>query len=1329
MRRMRTIAKWIAAGLGAVVLALLLIFYTAPGLTLVGRMAASLSGGTVRVTGLSGSFPDHLRVVRLEVADARGVWLSIDNVALDWSALAMLSNHVAIDKITAARVAVMRRPIPSGASSGQTPHIDIAALALPHIEIGTAVIGHAASLSASGALHYASRHDFAADMLVARLGNADRYRIAGGITADVAHGSASISEGADGILGKLVGLPGLGPVNLSAEAAGDAGANQVRFTLAAGALNASGQGTISVASQRTDLDMRIAAPKMAPRPGIAWQALTGEAHVHGGFATPAVSAHLALADAVLGGQSARSIVLDVQGDSGTARLTGRVDGIALPDGYDVLLGKMPVTITAEADLKAPALPASFSVSHALVRLSGTARLRGGTQVAADLAVPSLAPFAALKKIDLQGSASFHVALNRNGSQTQVTLNGRLTTRGTALPARLLGQRATLALNATLDGADLVQSHVQMEGAGFASDVQGSIRKGDLRYHLALNLSDLSRLAPTLDGALALTGDVSGPLGKAALTAGGAASMATKGFARQRIAITLAAQDLPALTRARLALDGQLDKAPLTLHATLNGDKTRQVALDAKWRSLTAKADLSIAQSLVSGSARIALGQLADMVVFTGQTMQGAANAALTLKPQGGKSNAQLVADLHNLMVAGVGVHNATLHGNASDLFGKPVLNVSAAADGVAVQGFAGNAGGDLHGGLDKLAITLRADMKDSTGAPLTTSTAASLDVTHKQLTVAALTGAWRSIPFKLSAPAHIDFADGLAFDRIAATLGHGSLSISGRVMPQFALTASARGIAMHDFQPFLPQQQSQGSFSADANLHGTIAAPVGQVSLNGRDLRSGFAGRAVPPGSIDARAQLMGDHAAVNVAVMAGNNAHLTLDGTVPIASGGTLALRAVGTADLTLLDPFLAAEGRRARGQLAVDVRIGGTMAAPRVTGGGKLANGEIQDYARGLQLHDITAAVSADGAHIALTQLAAQAGKGTLGGSGSIDLEASGMPVDIVLHAENARPIVSDLVTATLSGDVRLTGRLKAASTLSGKLQATGGEINLPETFPPEVAVLNVRRRGEKPPPPPPQSGRMALEVDLRTTGPVYVRGHGLDAEMRGDIQVRGTSTAPDIEGGLRMERGRFSVAGQTLDFTTGRIRFDGIGVRGRLDPSLDFVAQTVSGGVTATLTVTGYASAPKIAFSSTPTLPQDEVVAHLLFQQSTKQLTPLQLASLAQGLAAMGGVGGGFNPMGSVRNTLGLDRLSVGSTQGGTSGTENQTTVEAGRYVARNVYVGVKQNLSGGTQTQVQFDITRRLKAQATINTGATTAPAQGNALQDNGNSVGLSYQFEY
>ena len=69
-----------------------------------------------------------------------------------------------------------------------------------------------------------------------------------------------------------------------------------------------------------------------------------------------------------------------------------------------------------------------------------------------------------------------------------------------------------------------------------------------------------------------------------------------------------------------------------------------------------------------------------------------------------------------------------------------------------------------------------------------------------------------------------------------------------------------------------------------------------------------------------------------------------------------------------------------------------------------------------------------------------------------------------------------------------------------------------------------------------------------------------------------------------------------------------------------------------------------------------------------------------------------------------------------------------MEAGRYVSNGVYVGVKQGLAGGTQTQVQVDITDRLKAQATVSAGANPT-ASGTAARDYGGSVGLSYQLEY
>jgi translocation and assembly module TamB len=208
--------------------------------------------------------------------------------------------------------------------------------------------------------------------------------------------------------------------------------------------------------------------------------------------------------------------------------------------------------------------------------------------------------------------------------------------------------------------------------------------------------------------------------------------------------------------------------------------------------------------------------------------------------------------------------------------------------------------------------------------------------------------------------------------------------------------------------------------------------------------------------------------------------------------------------------------------------------------------------------------------------------------------------------------------------------------------------------------------------------------------------------------------------------MRRGTYVLAGQTLTFTSGKVSFDGAGLHNKLDPTLDFVAQTVSAGVTANLQITGYASAPKVQLSSMPSLPQDEILARLLFNQSAKELTPFQLAEIAQAAASLGGVGTGFNPLGTVRRSLGLDVLSIGSRSSSAGGTE--TTVEAGKYVTRGVFVGAKQGQSGGTQTEVQVDLTKNLKARATIDTGANPTATQG-AQQTTGNSIGLTYQFEY
>src|SRR5262245_32671326 len=99
MRNWQAIAKWTAGAVGALVLLLVLLLYTPPGLALVGRMVRPLSGGTVLIKELSGTSPGSLHVAGLEIADKQGTWLRATDVSLDWSFLSLLHNHVSIEHV------------------------------------------------------------------------------------------------------------------------------------------------------------------------------------------------------------------------------------------------------------------------------------------------------------------------------------------------------------------------------------------------------------------------------------------------------------------------------------------------------------------------------------------------------------------------------------------------------------------------------------------------------------------------------------------------------------------------------------------------------------------------------------------------------------------------------------------------------------------------------------------------------------------------------------------------------------------------------------------------------------------------------------------------------------------------------------------------------------------------------------------------------------------------------------------------------------------------------------------------------------------------------
>jgi translocation and assembly module TamB len=577
-------------------------------------------------------------------------------------------------------------------------------------------------------------------------------------------------------------------------------------------------------------------------------------------------------------------------------------------------------------------------------------------------------------------------------------------------------------------------------------------------------------------------------------------------------------------------------------------------------------------------------------------------------------------------------------------------------------------------------------------------------------------------------------------DFVAAATHIGHADVSGSIAdvaaaPHLALKLTATGLEVNGVtgtaEAAIDGPLAALSLQTTARLV-TASGPVALAAAAKADIPGGrfgidsfkadWRGRTV---ALAAPATMVrqGSKANVQAAFQSGSD-RLTINGAVPLSPGEVFDLHIDGHADLGPWSSFLSAEGRALQGTLTVAADLGGTTAKPVLAGSLRLQNGQYHDFTAGIALQRIEGELTAHGDTVQLSAFSAQAGGGTVNGSGTIDLGGD-MPVSLSFEAKRLQPFTRDGITAILGGKVQVHGAVKTNLAVDGALRLERGDVRLPDKLPPTVAVLDVRRRHAPPPPQRPRSS-ITLAVQLDSPGRFFVRGRGLEAELEGALTIAGTSGRPQILGALTLRRGTYTLAGTTLEFVSGEIRFNGTAAAGKLDPALAFVAQTSANGVTAKLTVGGTLSAPKIALSSSPDLPQDEILAHLLFQQSTQQLSALQLAQIAQALVSLSRTGSGIDPVGMVRSGLGLDRLSVGSN--GQTGV-GSTTVEAGKYVMRNVYIGAKQNLSGGTRAQVQIDLSRHFKLQASTTAGTPATAATGAQNQDNGDTVGFSYQFDY
>ncbi len=524
----------------------------------------------------------------------------------------------------------------------------------------------------------------------------------------------------------------------------------------------------------------------------------------------------------------------------------------------------------------------------------------------------------------------------------------------------------------------------------------------------------------------------------------------------------------------------------------------------------------------------------------------------------------------------------------------------------------------------------------------------------------------------------------------------------------------------------IKDQNFGGNITGNARIGGKLDNPNARFTLNGSGLaNTQLRDNGLSPLSLHSEGQYANQVLNLSSVKIDGpKGLNVTASGKVPL-SGNGLDVNITGNAPLELANRILAERGAQASGSLSLTASVSGNFQNPQLRGMVSTNGAQFIDAETNIRLNNINIMASLDGDKVNLRQVQASlASGGSISASGSISTNAAAdFPANISIKFDQARYADGTLVVATINGGLSIEGALLRDPLISGRIEIERAEISVPESMGGSASTIDVhhintplnvartlarakvetRKEGGVPVP----SNRPSvprLDVVISAPNQIFVRGRGLDAEMGGRLRIQGNLNNIQPVGGFSLIRGRLSILGQRIIFDEGQVT-----LIGDLNPQLNFVARTEGNDITVLVTVRGTPDNLDVNFSSQPELPQDEVLARLLFNRSMSELSPFQIAQLAAAAAELAG-GSNNSLVGSFRKGMGLDDLDIITDEHGNA------AVRAGSYIRDNIYLGVEAGSGGDTKGTINLDITRNLKAKASMGS-------------DGNSNAGIYYEKDY
>lgn len=1293
------------------------LLYTAPGRDTVARIAEPLIsdalGGTARLGRLSGAPPWRIIVEDVELADAEGTWLTLDRASLSWRPFALLGRAVSVEALEIEGVRLEKIPnlnseekTPSDAPPAgfelpeKLPTVSIRGLSFTDVHVAEAIAGRAFTIAGKGAL------DMGAKGLDARL-------------------DAASSDGADAARIQIGRDPTTGRIIVDAVIDSRPGGGIAALAGADGAVSVS----VKADAPAKDFTARVLA-SAAPYGDVA-----------GVLGADLTTRERLTVDATISPGEAAADITDTF--SPALEISGEIRPVA--KGLDIAIARLAgdgFELTGEGGWRNDRRGLKTAMLEARLGADGeqfstfTDYLGQEVSITADLAREN----ADYRLSAIVDSPRARVEAEDIGSDLRTKAQG---------PLRIVG-RTNEALPAPLAQGFDARSNVAFERDAKASLSNIILNIGGARVLEGEGSYDLK--SGRIDAKGRLTAD-------AEIIAAAAPSLAAQGIAALDFAVAGLADDFSLTVKGEtpaMEMGGASDEeGPAEIPAARIDIALAGLPAQPSGRARAAPAAPAALNSQTSpenpsedGDKGVVLEIETDADGVISAPRLTYRGAGFDLTASGQYDPARGVGALEATYRGGPGASPAPgvkLAGGVSldaELTPEAPTDDDDAADGrrLALSIKAGRliasgtdiSGLDLtaEGGLDAVEITARAGAIRTPGATL-----AKLDAAGRVDLAGGATARLERFSTFLEGlrvtttePARIAFTDGIAVDSLALDIGEkGRLELAAAFAPtrwRLDLMAKDAPNPWIDAVADIDISLDTDSLSTDEK---TLAR--GRVALTPLALGEKPAPIAVK-GLWDGQKLALADAPADTQGDAEGDGA-LDLKFSAPLALSRAprLSVSTEGPLDgrisfdgrLESLARLIPGPLQTMEGALVINARIAGDTSAPNIDGALRIKDGAYTELVSGLSLEKISGEASSraspDGAEMTFAFSAAGAGQDRqsvdLKGEARIGEDAA---LNAVLTLDNAVFSASPVESLRASGEISLAGALDALKA-SGAIDIA--ELDAALAAPPATGLVPIEvvqsdavnedaatpedlrrdlQNTTDTPQPAAGAASIALDIAIRAPRRLFVRGLGIESEWSAALDITGASTAPVVLGNLGVRRGSIDFAGRRFNLTQGAVRFDRLTAN---NPSLDLRAEYATPeDVTAAITVGGRARSPSISLESTPSLPQEDIMALVLFGKPANQLSAFESLQVAQALAQLAGInpigGGGPGLTGNARAALGLDMLNVDL-----DSDTGASALSVGKYVADGLFISATQNARGDEgAVRVEYELTDSITVETEL-----------------------------